>query len=78
MRRAPGWFALESRITPRKGERVQERIAWIIGKPAGRSARTGRILAREASAGGRSISPPATAAAMPREIADITREGAAV
>ena len=29
VRRAPGWFALECRITARKGERVQERIALI-------------------------------------------------
>ena len=29
VRRAPGWFALETRVTPRKGERVEERIAWI-------------------------------------------------
>jgi hypothetical protein len=29
VRRAPGWFALECRISARKGERVQERIALI-------------------------------------------------
>ncbi len=29
VRRAPGWFALETRVTLRKGERVEERIAWI-------------------------------------------------
>jgi hypothetical protein len=30
VRRAIGWFALETRITARKGERVQERIAMIL------------------------------------------------
>ena len=30
VRRAPGWFALETRVTARKGERVEERIAWIL------------------------------------------------
>jgi hypothetical protein len=30
VRRAPGWFALETRGTAMKGERVQERIAMIL------------------------------------------------
>ena len=30
VRRAPGWFALETRSTALKGERVQERIAMIL------------------------------------------------
>ena len=30
VRRAPGWFALETRATALKGERVQERIAMIL------------------------------------------------
>lgn len=34
VRRAIGWFSLECRINARKGERVQERIAWIVGSDA--------------------------------------------
>jgi len=30
VRRAPGWFAIETRGTSRKEERVEERIAWIL------------------------------------------------
>jgi hypothetical protein len=37
VRRAPGWFALETRITERKGERVQERIAAILDSDSSRS-----------------------------------------
>ncbi len=37
VRRAPGWFALETRITTRKGERVQERIAAILHADLGNS-----------------------------------------
>lgn len=36
VRRSPGWFALELRNTARKGERVEERIAWIMGSDGGK------------------------------------------
>ena len=38
VRRAPGWFALETRSTARKGERVQERIAAILDSKPSRTA----------------------------------------
>ncbi len=76
VRRAPGWFALESRITPRKGERVQERIAQISEAEPARDAshvspprdRAGRQVYLTTSDGRR----------YDAEIADITRQGAAV
>ena len=43
VRRAPGWFALETRVTPRKGERVEERIAWIQESETVASPDTGRL-----------------------------------
>jgi len=75
VRRAPGWFALENRITLRKGERVQERIALIAESEPAEPDRRG--FERE--------SDPRQAYLTTRdgrrhvaEITDITREGAAV
>jgi PilZ domain len=45
VRRAPGWFSLQTRVTARKGERVEERIAWILQSNAESSGR--RRLSRE-------------------------------
>jgi hypothetical protein len=76
VRRAPGWFALENRITLRKGERVQERIALIAESEHAESAQR-RAFSRDSDSrqayltthdGRRHVA----------EITDITREGAAV
>jgi hypothetical protein len=75
VRRAPGWFALESRTTARKGERVEERIAWIIGADDGKRGRRGpsRQYVRQDAAlftlDGRQYLA---------QITDISKEGAAV
>jgi hypothetical protein len=76
VRRALGWFALESRTTPRKGERVQERIAWIAESEfADRSDRRGktrdfthRQVTLWTSDGRRHVA----------EVTDINKEGAAI
>ena len=51
VRRAPGWFAIETRATSRKGERVEERIGWIaeseIGKPAERRRLSRQYVERQ-------------------------------
>jgi PilZ domain-containing protein len=75
VRRAPGWFALESRTTARKGERVEERIAWIMGADDGKRERRGpsRQFVRQGAAlstlDGRQYLA---------QITDISKEGAAV
>jgi len=73
VRRAIGWFALEVHATARKGERVQERIAWLLDamnidrrNPARKFVR--RDVALEAQDGSR----------RPAQLTDITREGAAL
>ena len=76
IRRAIGWFALESRVTSRKGERVQERIAWIAG------AETAEISDRR----GRDREPARRQSSLytldgrehVAQITDISREGAAM
>jgi hypothetical protein len=76
VRRAPGWFALESRITLRKGERVQERIA-VITQAEHAETPDRRGLAREQ--GGRRVHlTTRDGRRHVAEITDITREGAAV
>jgi hypothetical protein len=76
VRRAPGWFALESRTTPRKGERVQERIALITESEAAETADR-RGLPR-ASAGRQAYLTTRDGRRHAAHITDITREGAAV
>ena len=73
VRRAIGWFALEVNNTARKGERVQERIAWLLEAtnidrriPARRFVR--RDVALETQDGSRHAA----------QLTDITREGAAL
>ena len=76
VRRAPGWFAIETHPTLRKGERVEERIAGIaeaIGESDERRRLSRKYLEQQAvrlvSADGR---------LHPAEIADISKEGAAL
>ncbi len=73
VRRAIGWFALEVHATARKGERVQERIEWLLNaanvqrlSPARQFVR--RDVALETQDGKR----------LAAQLTDITREGAAV
>ena len=73
VRRAIGWFALEVHVTARKGERVQERIGWMMDAanierrgPARQFAR--RDVSLEAPDGMR----------RPAQLTDISKEGAAV
>ena len=73
VRRAIGWFALEVHNTARKGERVQERIAWLL--EAANVERRGpsrkfvrRDVALETQDGSRRAA----------QLTDITREGAAL
>ena len=76
VRRALGWFALESRVTARKGERVQERIAWLA------SAETSEISDRR----GKDREPVHRQSALftldgrqhVAQLTDISREGAAL
>jgi hypothetical protein len=76
VRRAPGWFALESHITARKGERVQERIALITESSHAVTADR-RGLVRE-SAGRQAFLTTRDGRRHVAEITDITRQGAAV
>jgi hypothetical protein len=73
VRRAIGWFALEVHNTARKGERVQERIAWLLEaanierrSPARQFVR--RDVALETQDG----------SCRAAQLTDITREGAAL
>ena len=76
VRRAPGWFALESRITPRKGERVQERIAWIEETEFADSPDR-RSVAREI--GRRQVTlSTRDGRRHVAEVTDVTKEGAAL
>ena len=73
VRRAIGWFALEVHATARKGERVQERIGWMLDAANRKTRSLPRQFARrdvslEASDGMR----------RPAQLTDISREGAAV
>jgi hypothetical protein len=73
VRRALGWFALEVHATARKGERVQERIGWMLDAANGERRGPARKLTRrdvalEASDGLR----------RPAQLTDISREGAAL
>jgi hypothetical protein len=72
VRRAPGWFALENRLTLRKGERVQERIALIAESEFAHSTEP-----RE-SDGPQAYLTMHDGARHAAEITDINREGAAV
>ena len=74
VRRAPGWFALETRSTARKDERVQQRIAWILDNEHGadRRAPSREPVQREAAIStldGRKYMA---------QVTDISREGAAL
>ena len=73
VRRAIGWFALEVHNTARKGERVQERIAWLLDaahierrNPARQFVR--RDVALQTQDGSRRAA----------QLTDITRAGAAL
>lgn len=76
VRRAPGWFALETRSTALKGERVQERIAMIL------EAQTEDDLDRrgpEREASHRQVSLGTLDGRQHRaELTDISRSGAAL
>jgi hypothetical protein len=77
VRRAPGWFAIETRITSRKEERVEERIGSIAEAEAGRSDDRRRLSrkyverqpVRLIGSDGR---------LHPAEITDVSKEGAAL
>jgi len=77
VRRAPGWFAIETRGTSRKEERVEERIAWImdseIGKRDDRRRLSRQYLERQtvclATLDGRQHSA---------ELTDVSKDGAAL
>jgi len=77
VRRAPGWFAIETRGTSRKEERVEERIAWImdsdIGKRDDRRRLSRQYLERQtvclATLDGRQH---------PAELTDVSKDGAAL
>jgi hypothetical protein len=77
VRRASGWFAIETRGTTRKEERVEERIAWIlnseIGKRDDRRRLSRQYLERQtvclATLDGRHH---------PGELTDISKDGAAL
>ncbi len=74
VRRAPGWFALETRSTALKGERVQERIAMILESEADYDRRapareTEHRLVSLSTLDGRQHSA---------EVTDISRGGAAL
>ena len=75
VRRAPGWFAIEARVTARKGERVQERIEWILN--AQTAKRVDRRSTRERS---REFVALVTADGRPHvaELTDISKTGAAL
>jgi len=76
VRRAPGWFALETRATALKGERVQERIAMILDAQSDDSIdRRGpmRQAARRHVALG-----TLDGRLHPAELTDISRSGAAL
>jgi hypothetical protein len=76
VRRAPGWFALETRATALKGERVQERIATIL------EAQADDFLDRRGpsrEAGRRQVSLATLDGRLHRaELTDISRGGAAL
>ena len=76
VRRAPGWFALETRSTALKGERVQERIAMIL-EAEGDDRVDRRGPEREASH--RQVSLATLDGRQHRaELTDISRTGAAL
>ena len=76
VRRAPGWFALETRGTALKGERVQERIAMILEAQA-EDCFDRRDPARESSR--RSVSLDTLDGRLHEaELTDISRNGAAL
>jgi PilZ domain len=77
VRRAPGWFAIETRGTSRKEERVEERIARImdsnVAKQDGRRRLSRQYLERQsvrlATLDGRQH---------PAELTDVSKDGAAL
>lgn len=73
VRRAIGWFALEVHATARKGERVQERIGWMLDAANLERRRPPREFAR------RDVSlETADGMRRPAQLTDISKEGAAV
>ena len=73
VRRAIGWFALEVHATARKGERVQERIAWMLEAANLERRSPARQFVR------RDVSLESQDGRMrPAQLTDITREGAAL
>ena len=77
VRRAPGWFAIETRGTSRKEERVEERIAWVmesdVAKRDGRRRLSRQYLERQnvclSTIDGRQH---------PAELTDVSKDGAAL
>lgn len=73
VRRAIGWFALEVRATLRKGERMQERIGWMLDAAnAERRAPSRQFVRRDVSL------EAADGMSRPAHLTDISREGAAL
>ncbi|MDE3174574.1 MAG: PilZ domain-containing protein [Pseudomonadota bacterium] len=77
VRRAPGWFALETRVTPRKGERVEERIAWIRESEAAASPDTRRLSRQFVERQDVTLST-VDGRQETAQLTDISRDGAAV
>jgi hypothetical protein len=77
VRRAPGWFAIETRGTARKEERVEERITWLLeaddGHGEGRRRLSRHYVERQqvglATLDGRQYTA---------ELTDVNKEGAAL
>jgi hypothetical protein len=74
VRRAIGWFALEVHSTARKGERVQERIAWLLEATnfERREPAEQQFVRREVAL------ETLDGASHPAQLTDITRQGAAL
>jgi hypothetical protein len=77
VRRAPGWFALETRGTARKGERVEERIAWILESEV-RANPDRRRLSRQFADRQEVTLSTADGRRQAAELTDINKEGAAL
>jgi hypothetical protein len=77
IRRAPDWFAIETRGSSRKEERVEERIAWIMQAEIGTSSER-RRLSRQYVERQQVQLTGFDGARHAAELTDISREGAAL
>jgi hypothetical protein len=77
VRRAPGWFALETRVSARKGERVEERIACILESVAATHPDRGR-LSRQFVERQEVTLATADGRQQAAQLMDINKEGAAL